>query len=168
MPLSTPCPSLPADDNVAMLVRRPGFLLRRAHQISVAIFNREVAALGITTTQYGALVVLRFCEGLDQIDLAAKVGIDRTTAALVVRKLAEKGLVVRIDDVRDRRRKIIVLTARGERMLESLRAPAEAAKLRALSVFTPTDAAAFLELLGRISETFNDQTRAPLDAEGPE
>ena len=150
---------------IEALTRRPGFLLRRAHQISVAIFNDAVGELGITTTQYGALTALRDCEGLDRIDLARKVGLDRTTAALVVRKLEEKCLLVRTDDPADRRRKIIVLTARGERMLEKLRAPAEQARLRALSVFSAEEQAEFLRLLGRISETFNDQARAPLQVE---
>jgi DNA-binding MarR family transcriptional regulator len=159
---SKPRPRRPGDTTIASLTKRPGFLLRRAHQLSVAMFNEAVGALGITTTQYGALVVLRHCEGLDRIDLARKFGLDRTTAALVVRKLEEKALVVRIDDRADRRRKIIVLTARGERMLESLRVPAEAARLRALSVFSPAESKEFLRLLAVLSDTFKDQARAPL------
>src|SRR5271170_3649879 len=61
------------------LYKRPGFMLRRAHQISVSLFMLQPDAKNITTTQYGVLVILRACEGLDQISLAKKVGLDRST-----------------------------------------------------------------------------------------
>ena len=41
------------------IYQRPGFLLRRAHQISTAIFERSCAHLGLTPAQYGVLSVLR-------------------------------------------------------------------------------------------------------------
>ena len=75
------------------LYRRPGFLLRRAHQISVALFLEEAAGLGLTTTQYGAMVVLRARGSLDQVGIATLVGIDRSTTALVVSKLEDAGYV---------------------------------------------------------------------------
>lgn len=148
--------------NVDALYKRPGFLLRRAHQISVSLFMSESAEIGATTTQYGVLVILRHCEGLDQIGLSKKVGLDRSTTGLVVKKLADDGLVVRMDDPKDRRRKIIVLTAKGERHLESLREPAARAQEIALSAFTPDEATQFLSLLGKFVDKFNDVTRAPI------
>ncbi len=148
--------------NLDGLYKRPGFLLRRAHQISVSLFMSESAEIGATTTQYGVLVILRYCEGLDQIGLSKKVGLDRSTTGLVVKKLADDGLVVRVEDPQDRRRKIIVLTAKGERHLESLRGPAARAQEIALSAFTPAEADQFLALLGKFVDRFNDVTRAPI------
>ena len=148
--------------NLDGLYKRPGFLLRRAHQISVSLFMSESAEIGATTTQYGVLVILRHCEGLDQIGLSKKVGLDRSTTGLVVKKLADDGLVVRVEDPKDRRRKIIVLTAKGERHLESLRGPAARAQEIALSAFTPAEAEQFLALLGKFVDQFNDVTRAPI------
>ncbi|MDQ8756520.1 MarR family transcriptional regulator [Sphingosinicella sp. LHD-64] len=147
------------------LYKRPGFLLRRAHQISVSLFMSESAEIGATTTQYGVLTILRHCEGLDQIGLSKKVGLDRSTTGLVVKKLADDGLVVRVEDPQDRRRKIIVLTAKGERHLESLRGPAARAQEIALSAFTPDEAEQFLGLLGKFVDRFNDVTRAPIVSE---
>ena len=144
------------------LYKRPGFLLRRAHQISVSLFLNEVGELNMTTTQYGVLVILRQCEGLDQIGLAKKVGLDRTTTALVVRKLEQKSLAVRVPDPHDRRRKIIVLTARGERMLVRLREPASRAGEKALAAFSPGDGEDFLWLLAKVVNHFNKDTRAPI------
>ena len=83
---------------IEALYRRPGFLLRRAHQIAVSIFMDEAAEAGVTTTQYGVLVILRHCEGLDQIGVSKKVGLDRSTTGLVIKKLEDAGLIVRKGD----------------------------------------------------------------------
>ena len=148
--------------SVDALYKRPGFLLRRAHQISVSLFMEEGGRFGITTTQYGVLIILRACEGLDQIGLSKKVGLDRSTTGLVVKKLESDGLVVRVEDPEDRRRKIIVMTAKGERKLESLRDAAARAQAMALSAFTSEEAAQFLTLLNKFVDRFNGVTRAPI------
>ena len=54
-------------NSVDALYKRPGFLLRRAHQISVSLFMEESAAFNVTATQYGVLVILQCCENLDQV-----------------------------------------------------------------------------------------------------
>lgn len=149
-------------EGIERLYKRPGFLLRRAHQISVSLFMEECSDSGITTTQYGVLVLLRCCEGLDQIGLSKKVGLDRSTTGLVIKKLEQDGYVVRVQDAEDRRRRIIVLTAKGERQLEKLRPAAARAQERALSVFTEEEARTFLTLLEKFVNNFNGVTRAPL------
>jgi DNA-binding MarR family transcriptional regulator len=147
------------------LYKRPGFLLRRAHQITVSMFMEQTSGHGVTTTQYGVLVILRAFEGLDQISLSKKVGLDRSTTGLVIKKLEHDGLVVRIEDPEDRRRKIIVLTAKGERKLESLRPAAARAQETALSAFSQEEGEQFLRLLEKFVSRFNHETRAPIIAD---
>jgi MarR family transcriptional regulator, lower aerobic nicotinate degradation pathway regulator len=156
--------SLTADapPSLDTLYTRPGFMLRRAHQISVSLFMQQPEAAGTTTTQYGVLVILRACEGLDQIGLSKKVGLDRSTTGLVIKNLEDEGYVVRIPDSEDRRRKVIVLTAKGERKLESLKGVAQSSKEMALSAFTPSEAEQFLALLSKFVEHFNGITRVPI------
>ncbi len=157
-------PQTPSSDinSVDALYKRPGFLLRRAHQISVSLFMEESAEFNITTTQYGVLVILRCCENLDQIGLSKKVGLDRSTTGLVVKRLESEGLVVRVEDRADRRRKVIVLTGKGERKLENLRKAASTARDRSLSAFSPEEGAEFLRLLEKFVAQFNGVTRAPI------
>lgn len=150
------------------LYRRPGFLLRRAHQISAAIFLEETAGLGLTTTQYGTMVVLRARGSLDQVGIATLVGIDRSTTALVVTKLEEAGYIERCDDKVDKRRKIITLSNAGHAILDRATGPAQRARERALEPFSAKDAAKFLALLERFVDVFNEQTRAPIRAESGE
>ena len=153
------------DQSLDALYRRPGFLLRRAHQISAAIFLEEAAGLGITTTQYGTMIVLRARGSLDQVGIATLVGIDRSTTALVVSKLEESGYIQRRDDAIDRRRKVITLSKAGHVMLDRVSTPAQRARERALEPFSARDAANFLALLERFVGAFNEHTRAPIKAE---
>lgn len=156
------------DGPLDALYRRPGFLLRRAHQISAALFLEETAGLRLTTTQYGAMVVLRARGSLDQVGIATLVGIDRSTTALVVSKLEEAGYIERRDDAVDKRRKIITLSPAGHEVLDQASAPAERARQRVLSAFSAKEAAQFLGLLEQFVEAFNEQTRAPIKAEPSE
>jgi MarR family transcriptional regulator, lower aerobic nicotinate degradation pathway regulator len=147
------------------LYRRPGFLIRRAHQIAVSIFLEESGNLGITTTQYGALVVLNTRSDLDQVGLATLVGIDRSTTALVVGKLESSGFLVREKDASDKRRNVLVITDAGRAALASLAEPARRARERELAVFSLADQATFLRLLETFVGTFNANTRAPIKAQ---
>lgn len=125
----------------------------------------QAADHNVTTTQYGVLIILRAFEGLDQIGLSKKVGLDRSTTGLVIKKLEQDGLVVRVEDSEDRRRKIIVLTAKGERRLEALRPAAAQAQHIALSAFTKEETEVFLALLSKFVDRFNGETRAPIIAD---
>lgn len=154
-------------DSLKDLYERPGFLLRRAHQISVSIFLAEVGDSEITTTQYGVLVILQKRENLDQIGLSKLVGLDRSTTALVVGKLESAGYVVRRDDAADRRRKVLALTPRGFEVVEQLSGPAQAARRNALSAFSPAEARTFLRLLKKFVDAFNHSARAPIYEDSP-
>jgi len=145
------------------LYRRPGFLIRRAQQIAVSLFLEESGTLGITNSQYGILMVLRHQPGTDQISLAKLLGLDRSTTGMVVDKLESTGLVKRRVASGDRRRRELVLTRAGERMLTELAEPARRAQARLLAPFTPEERTTFLELLEKFVGTFNRSTRVPLE-----
>src|SRR5262245_10804198 len=71
---------------------RPGYLLRRLHQIHYALFFEECAGFDITPVQYGLLTTLSLNPDLDQNSLARELGIDRTNVADVLSRLARRGL----------------------------------------------------------------------------
>ena len=58
-----------ATESLEDIYRRPGFMIRRAHQIAVAIFLEEARESRITPTQYGVLVILGHRPGIDQTRL---------------------------------------------------------------------------------------------------
>lgn len=131
------------------LYQRPGFLLRRALQISSALFMEETAPLNITTTQFGMLMILSVREPIDQVGIAKLLKLDRSTTGLVVRNLEERGLIERVTDPDDRRRRVLRLTDAGLKMLAALEGPAKAVHGRGLSIFTAEEAQTFVSLLTR-------------------
>jgi DNA-binding MarR family transcriptional regulator len=145
------------------LYRRPGFMIRRVHQIAVALFIEETGKLGVTNRQYGILFVLNHRPGIDQISVASLLGLDRSTTGMVLKKLERDGLVVRSVGAHDRRRHSLRLTRAGKKLLSELAEPARKAKNRLLSAFTPREQKLFLALLDKFTRTFNGSTRVPLD-----
>lgn len=145
------------------LYRRPGFMIRRAHQIAVSLFLDETGELGITNRQYGILFALKQKPGIDQISVARLLGLDRSTTGMVIKKLEQAGLVGRDAVTGDRRRVSLRLTRAGERMLERLVLPAQRAQARVLSGFTPAERTQFLALLDKFIRNFNDSTRVPFE-----
>jgi DNA-binding MarR family transcriptional regulator len=151
------------DNPLEELYRRPGFMIRRVHQIAVSLFIEETGKLGVTNRQYGILFVLKHRPGIDQISVANLLGLDRSTTGMVVKKLEEDGLVARSIGAHDRRRHSLQLTRSGERLLSQLVAPARRAQARVLSAFTPEEQSLFLQLLDKFTRAFNESTRVPLD-----
>jgi len=145
------------------LYRRPGLMIRRAHQIAVAIFLEECGSSGLTTTQYGVLLILQRRPGIDQNTLARLLGLDRSTTGLVVRKLAERGLVTRPVGARDLRRRELRLTRSGLALLQKTTRDARRAQARLLSPLPAAERERFLDLLERLTAAFNDTTRVPID-----
>jgi DNA-binding MarR family transcriptional regulator len=145
------------------LYRRPGFMIRRVHQIAVALFIEETGRLGVTNRQYGILFVLNHRPGIDQISVANLLGLDRSTTAMVLKKLEQDGLVVRSVGAHDRRRHSLRLTRAGQKLLSALAGPARKAKNRLLSAFTPREQKLFVALLDKFTRAFNGSTRVPLD-----
>lgn len=101
------------------LYQRPGFLLRRAHQISVGIFEEHCRPLGLTPPQYGVLVLIDASPGSDQSSLARAMGFDKVTTLRLVRGLEERNLVHRALSQRDRRQHQLTLTEAGKALLQS-------------------------------------------------
>ncbi|MGH7123275.1 MAG: MarR family winged helix-turn-helix transcriptional regulator [Stellaceae bacterium] len=145
------------------IYRRPGFMIRRAHQIAVAVFLEEARESRVTPTQYGVLIILARRPGIDQNTLGRLLGLDRSTTGLVVRKLAERRLITRATGADDQRRRELKLTRAGFALLSRVASGARRAQQRLLSPLPARERARFLDLLARLTEAFNRSTRVPVD-----
>lgn len=143
------------------LYHRPGFLLRRTHQISAAVFENACAGLGLTPAQYGVLTVLAAEPGLDQTRLARALAFDKVTVMRVLKGLEERGLVRRVRSSVSRRQMTVSLTAAGEDAFAAAREPAERAYQRLLSPLTPDQRQQLIELLQALTNGLADEARAP-------
>ena len=94
-----------------------GYLLKHAH---LALERRTDAALGrfgITSRDLGALRVIAGGEARSQQDVAAILGVDRTSMVALLDALEQAGIVARRPSEQDRRRNVIELTKRGREIL---------------------------------------------------
>lgn len=144
---------------------RPGFLVRRLHQIHSAIFLEECKDFGITPVQYGLLSALLRNPGADQRTLGVDVGIDRTNVADVLERLSERGLVRRERSERDRRSMNAYLTPEGRDLVEQMYANMVKAQERLLEPLEPEYRSAFIAMLTRLVEGNNQYSRAELRAD---
>jgi DNA-binding MarR family transcriptional regulator len=147
---------------LAELYGRPGFKLRRAHQVALSVFAEECRDFEVTTTQYGILLVLREQPGLDQIGLAQRLGLDRSTTGMVVGLLEARGLLRRTRDEADRRRRVLALTRQGARLLARLGPAAERARRRLLAPLSPEEARMLGQLLDKLLDHHDALVRVPL------
>src|SRR3954470_7444281 len=96
--------------SLSRLYARPGFLLRRAHQISAAVFEDECRDVGLTPAQFGVLTVLKSHPGMGQSSLARALGFDKVTVLRVLRGLESRGLVERGPAADNKRNVCVELT----------------------------------------------------------
>jgi DNA-binding MarR family transcriptional regulator len=144
------------------LFRRPGFLVRRLHQIYVAIYFQNCERFGTTPVQSSVMQVLQAQPGMDQISLAQEIGIDRTTASSVLTRLEARGIVRRRADPVDRRNKCAFLTPAGKAMLRNMQASIEAAHRELVKPLPLAEREQFLEKLLCLVQANNDKGRSAL------
>lgn len=145
----------------ADLWARPGFLVRRMHQIHIGLFTEESADFDITPVQFALLTVLYSGTALDQITLSNSVGVDRTSGADVIRRLYRRGLVERVPSSQDRRAKLVHITDEGKRLVRRMQPNMERAQERLVSPLTQGERAMFIELMEKVIRANNDASRAP-------
>ncbi|MFH5924107.1 MarR family winged helix-turn-helix transcriptional regulator [Roseomonas xinghualingensis] len=157
-----PAETAPCTKALASLYARPGFKLRRAHQVSLSVFAEECRAFEVTTTQYGILVALRERPRMDQIGVAQALGLDRSTTGMVVGLLEARNLLQRSRHETDRRRRVLTLTPQGEALLEAIGPAAERARCRLLEPLSEEQARMLGELLDTLLEYHDRRVRVPL------
>jgi MarR family transcriptional regulator, lower aerobic nicotinate degradation pathway regulator len=151
------------------LPQRPGFLIRRLHQIHVALFQEACGAFDITPLQYSLLSALAVRGTADQTTLASDIALDRTTTTGALKRLAARKLVERVIDRNDRRARACKLTASGAALLGKIEGSARAAHRATLGHLSKSEQAVFIALMQRIvaDNANHDSTADMLDGNAP-
>jgi DNA-binding MarR family transcriptional regulator len=139
-----------------------GYLIRRLHQISVAIFSNRMAREGyeLTPVQFGALSAIEADPGIDQATLASAIAYDRATIGGVVDRLEQKGLIERTVSKKDRRARTLRLTSAGRKLLDEVRPHVRELQQDILAGLDPAEREQLLALLRKATDTSNVLTRA--------
>lgn len=94
------------NEKAYVLDHQIGYLLRLANQRHSTLFQ-EVVPLGLTPTQFAALVKLAELGECSQNELGRRTAMDVATIKGVIERLRKKGLVEVNSDPNDRRRAVI-------------------------------------------------------------
>ncbi|MGB7302542.1 MAG: MarR family transcriptional regulator [Burkholderiaceae bacterium] len=144
------------------LWERPGYLVRRLHQIHLGLFADECATFDITPIQFALLTVLRNDQVLDQISLSTTVGIDRTSGADVIKRLQRRGLVERFASTQDRRAMLVRITREGKNLAMNMQPAMQAAQARLIAPLSDAEKQVFTSLMQKLIEANNSASRAPV------
>jgi DNA-binding MarR family transcriptional regulator len=143
------------------LIKMPGHLIRRLHQISFALFLDQAKAFDVTPVQYAALVAINRRPGIDQTTLCNIIAFDRTTIGGVVGRLQRKKLITRVNGAHDRRTKALHITSAGRRLIRDIEPAVQATQRLILKPLKARDRAAFKAMLKHLVHLNNAHSRAP-------
>ena len=147
------------------LLGRPGFLIRRLHQIHCGLFLDETRDHNITPVQYSLMTALGTHGEMDQNTLAQEIGLERTSVAEVIPRLEARELLVRRQSTEDRRVKLVKLSRKGLYLLKKMDTSVQRAHDRTLEGIPADQRQAFLLQLIKLVEANNDQGSAPFRLE---
>lgn len=146
------------------LYLRPGFLLRRANQIAMAINTEECEKLGLTPPQHACLIALKKLEGLDQRGLGKALGIDRVTIGQMLRGMESRGLIRRKSSKTDGRRNLVTLTSEGVELVSAATEATLVTSRRILAALHADERKVFVELLLKVVITLNEESATPVES----
>jgi MarR family transcriptional regulator, lower aerobic nicotinate degradation pathway regulator len=128
-------------------------LARRFYQICLAMVVDSLAIADLTSLQMGVMGYLNKKTGepgIDQVGLAARLGIDRNNTSVILKEMEERGLVERrVNDV-DQRARLLHLTPRGEKLFWEVFPENLAANQRILAPLKSHEREQFLNFLVRV------------------
>ncbi|GAB3480215.1 MarR family winged helix-turn-helix transcriptional regulator [Polaromonas eurypsychrophila] len=131
-------------------IEAPGHQIRRAHQLSIALFMDETAGFDVTPVQFAILNALMDDPGEDQVTLSGRVAFDAATSGSVIGRLEAKGWVRRESDPVDKRRKLLWVTPEGQKVALQMKRAVSKVQSRLLEPLSAAERKRFGVLLGKL------------------
>lgn len=120
-------------------------LLYLVKQVELALrarLDEALRSVPVTALQYTALTVLERRSDLSTAQLARNAFVTDQSAADMVRALEERGLILRVPDPEDRRRRVLRLTDAGRDLLDQVRGDVYEVETRMLAPLSTDEAEA--------------------------
>jgi len=143
------------------LLGRPGFLIRRLHQLHCSLFLEETRGFDITPVQYSLMTTLAARGELDQNSLALEIGLERTSVAEVVPRLQGRGLLQRRRSADDGRVRLVRLTRKGKTLARRMARAVQRAHDRTIGRLEKSEKELFLLQLIKLVEANNEIGSVP-------
>ncbi|WP_179394414.1 MarR family winged helix-turn-helix transcriptional regulator [Lacticaseibacillus absianus] len=125
-----------------------GRLVKQAANQMTKAMDAYAKGLGVTGTQLSLIDYLQAAPaGRLQREIEAEFGIQRSTATVLLQRMADRGLVVRTVAADDARQKLVRLTPKAADLAAHARVYLQAEERRLAAAFTPADRATFVRVL---------------------
>ena len=111
----------------------------------MAIFLKECADEQVTPIQWGILTLVSSNPGVGHIEIAEELGLDRSNVANVVDRLTRRRLLKQTTSKDDRRKKSILITPAGRKLMKAFEPKARRAQLKVLDLLGERERREFMK-----------------------
>ncbi len=132
-------------------------LMRRAQQFAMDLYDDETEADALTARQLAVLHAVDQNEGVTQTKLVAQTGIDRSTLADMIERLAKRELIVRKRTEEDQRANSVKITATGRRALKAAQPAMQRAEAALLETLPARNRAEFIKSLNLLAQAYAEK-----------
>lgn len=116
------------------------YLLNQAAEVSSLQFKQYYKdRYGILRTEWRVLFHIGLYGEMTAREIGARAGIHKTKISRAVQKLADRRLIARHRDAKDRRMERLMLTSQGEAAFDDLRLAAERYDAQLVAALSPTE-----------------------------
>jgi DNA-binding MarR family transcriptional regulator len=127
-----------------------GYMLRRAQMKLSQHLNTRLEAHDLRPAHFTALTIIEQSPGLMQAELARALAIEPPQAVLMVNKLEERGLAMRVRSNPDKRSYGLFLSKAGEALLKQLKAVVQQSDRESTASLTDAEREQLLQLLAKL------------------
>ena len=128
------------EENIGLLIHDVARLLR-------VLYDRQMATIGLTRSQWWLLTYLFFKDGISQSELTILMDIEKAPLSRLLDRMEMKGWVIRKNEDKDRRIKNIYLSESVKPLISSMREKAANYRDESLSILTDKDLSKLKDIL---------------------
>jgi MarR family transcriptional regulator, lower aerobic nicotinate degradation pathway regulator len=110
----------------------------------------------MTPLQYSILLVLQKDPDLEQVELAQRIGLDRSNLSEILSRMVSGGLVKCSPSQQDRRAKVARVTAKGQQLIRKLSNQVDRSHERLLEDLSAQERAQFIKLMKKVVGAKNE------------
>lgn len=138
-----------------------GALLHACHRAFITEMQARLARHGVSFAQWMHLRHLHGADGISQVTLSRRLGIEKASSTAVLDELERQGLIARQRNPADRRQFLVSLTPLGRERLDVLIGEARQMNGIARTGVEDSDFAVFLSVLDALTINLRASEREP-------